>query len=359
MLSSTVISPISAAELETDLYALPCENEETAGKLSKINPDLSGSVLVGNFDYSASSEITCASSGAYNPSDGHIYWVSWPSIPGYLIKTNPITGESSVMGEFNYATDSSIVGDWAYAIAIDSRGNAYVVIETQGIFSVNLSNAAISPIVDFDELEPYAFAFDPSTDKFIFSSVGREVIYEFDDVAKTMNLITTGHYRTLFDALDASAYSLTFDDAGNLYSLHGDLHIVDADSYEKTTISEQTVNLNGAAEYGESIIAIHSLTSAVTVNNKRFYGVNKINSVPKAAINRFVGIMQVMKATCTARKERDAALDFKSDKKQALKIAKAACAVVRENHPDAEIKTVAWITAEKPTNLVKVRLAHN
>lgn len=345
----------SATEINREFYALGCGNETEFGRLSKLNADFDGSTEIGSFDFEGHEFISCAGPGAYNPVDGYLYWVSWTNAPGILIKTDPMTGESTVINEFT--VDGAETNIWVYAIAIDREGNAYATMDNLGVYRVNLETADLTEVVASPIDEPYGFAYDYSTEKWIIVRENRTV-FEFDPVAQTVTQIIEGHYFDLIAAFGKNIYALVFDINGDAYDMDGSLTKVSASDYTKTSWSDSTLNLLGVAAYSESIfLKIDFPAQSTEKFEKRIWAIEdgKITSSGKTKIRQISADRNAGVVVCSVRKKRDFSVSFKKDKRAAKELAKSVCRIAKVDSPEAQIKTYGWVVGKRPVNTVLVQ----
>ena len=253
-------SPVNAATLPDGdrVYILPCDDEEFDGLLYEVDTATGVATQVGDWQNPDTAVFSCAGPGAYNPTNGLGYWISWTSPQAQLISVDLSTGVSTVVGGF------TLEGQPYYtpiAIAIDNAGNAWATswdVTPDVLFSVDLTSAALTvvgPTGVTEESDNYGLAWDSVTQKLYGYNVDTTDFYTVDT--------TTGAF-TVFaeDVLeDVVPYAIAFDSAGQVWGISEDIissPITDFASAEVLSV----VNPNTVSEdpedtiYSESIIIV-------------------------------------------------------------------------------------------------------
>jgi hypothetical protein len=349
---------------EKQFFMLPCDLDQYNGQLLNLSSDYATATAIGDFDYSSNPNIGCAGPAAYNMTDGFIYWISWRSNPGHLVKTDPTTGAATVVAEFK-RLDGEPVVNYVDALTIGAFGYAYVAVKHTGIFRLDLANGELVEILLFDNdtygpIVMYGLSYDPSRGTYI-GVTDEGTVFDINLSSGTMTEITEGHYFDLIAAFQTTSinyiYELDFDNEGNAYAMDGGLKIVSASDYSLQEISQSELNLFGTEAYSESFAIRYALPEYLKAV-KQIKGISnsKLSTKAKVKIRTFSETIDATEIVCRAKIKRNPKLSSSANRAVALKAAKKACAIVKKAHPDASTAISGSIATKAPYNYVKIVL---
>jgi len=357
------VTPVNAFG-EKQFFVLPCDLNEYNGQLIKVSNDFTTVTEIGDYNHASDVRIGCAGPAAYNIADGFIYWVSWDSAPGHLMKTDPTTGAATVVAEFT-REDGEPVGNYVDSLAIGAFGYAYVAVKNTGIFRLDLTNGELLEIVLFDQdtygpMTMFGLSYDPSTGTYIgVTETG--MVFDVSLSATTLTEITEGHYFDLIAAFKTTSinyiYELDFDNEGNAYVMDGDLKVVSATDYSLRTISRSELDLFGIEAYSESFVITYAAPESLKgVKQIKGISTGKLSTKAKAKIRTFSESQAVTDIVCRSKLKRNPNLSSTANKALALKAAKKSCAIAKIAWPDASTTTSGSVATKAPYNYVKIVL---
>ena len=225
-ITATNASAVGTREIASGntLFALSGENSSKYGQLLTLNPQTAAPTEVGT--RGSASNYGFAYQAAYNPVNKSIYWLSKDfnnGIPNDLMKANPTTGQSVIVGPLTLNGNQIDV----QSMAIGANGSAYGLSDNT-LYSVNLNTGALTVISSSLPADRwYSFAYNPADHKFYAvtnNANGGLVEINVTDGTVT-GLIPFSNFPNLGAGTSTSAkrtFSIAFDQNGSLWGINLD-----------------------------------------------------------------------------------------------------------------------------------------
>ncbi len=208
------------------LFEVSCDSSDNTHQLYQLDLENNARVAVGTGSGSTSGD--CASQGAILPGSDWFYFIDLWNTGQPLVRVNLGSGAVEIISETNYLGQSANL----HSLTIDSDGSAFALSDER-LFAVNLTTGALTLIGDYDygfesAGSPFAFAYDPTTDKFYVADSG--MLSEID--------VATG-VATRIGYRGPSVASMAFDSGGALW-LNGHGNYVSTTTIDGFSQWEQT-----------------------------------------------------------------------------------------------------------------------
>jgi LPXTG-motif cell wall-anchored protein len=263
VLSATSAQAISFRTLpaQNTLYAFDCDSNPFGEILSVDVSTFAGTLVAGSG--SADSKYQCAFQGAFNPTNGDVYWLSAAgSITTYLMKANLTTGVSTVMGQIKL--NGTPVQAQAIAIGADGIARATVATQpaevTHTLYSLDLTSGALTNPVTITGSNVtsifYSFAFNPKDSQFyLYSRAGNRILKVNVSTGVTTDacVFSTPYFRIKGFSFDQDGIAWGADITGG----GGSIDVSQSDCAPQAVAA---LKLNGTDWYSESPLVTYPIT---------------------------------------------------------------------------------------------------